>query len=79
MPKEDYYRTKIIQGLARHLAVPCPTIDDLLDAYESALTQAAQALGDQPRSAAFSVQDFAEDLGMIRSGIGIGIGSGSAA
>ena len=70
MPKEDYYRTKIIQGLARHLAVPCPTIDHLLDAYEGALTRAAQALGDQPRSAAFSVQDFGEDLGMIRAGIG---------
>ncbi|GAA3329417.1 opine metallophore biosynthesis dehydrogenase [Paeniglutamicibacter sulfureus] len=70
MPKEDYYRTKIIQGVARHLAVPCPTIDDLLAAYENALTQAAQGLGGQPRSAAFAVQDFAEDLGMIRAGIG---------
>ncbi|GAA1874151.1 staphylopine dehydrogenase CntM [Paeniglutamicibacter psychrophenolicus] len=70
MPKEDYYRTKIIQGVARHLEVPCPTIDDLLDAYEDALTQAAQGLAGQPRSAAFTVQDFGEDLGMIRAGIG---------
>ena len=70
MPKEDYYRTKIIQGVARHLAVPCPTIDHLLAAYENALTLAAQGLGGQPRSAAFAVQDFDEDLGMIRAGIG---------
>ncbi|MGP9783721.1 opine metallophore biosynthesis dehydrogenase, partial [Glutamicibacter sp. AOP12-B1-11] len=69
MPREDYYRTKIIQGLARHLAVPCPTIDRLLAAYESALTQAAHALGTQPRSAAFAVQDFGEELGMIRARI----------
>ncbi len=27
MPKEDYYRTKIIQGIGRHLGVACPTID----------------------------------------------------
>ena len=71
MPKEDYYRTKIIQGVARHLAVPCPMIDRLLAAYEGALEQAAQGLGDQPRSAAFDVQDFGEDLGMICAGIGI--------
>ncbi|MGO2480863.1 opine metallophore biosynthesis dehydrogenase [Glutamicibacter sp. BW77] len=72
MPKEDYYRTKIIQGLARHLTVPCPTIDRLLAAYEGALQEAARQLDGQPRSAAFSVQDFAEDLRMICSGIAVG-------
>lgn len=71
MPKEDYYRTKIIQGLARHLAVPCPMIDRLLAAYEVALEQAAVQLEGQPRSAAFAVQEFGEDLRMICSGIGV--------
>ncbi|MCO1338767.1 hypothetical protein BJH93_07675 [Kocuria polaris] len=69
MPKEDYYRTKIIQGVARHLAVPCPTIDTLLASYEGELERTTTALAGQSVSAAFAVQDFDEDLGMICAGI----------
>ncbi|MGO2596205.1 MAG: opine metallophore biosynthesis dehydrogenase [Glutamicibacter arilaitensis] len=70
MPMEDYYRTKIIAGLARKLAVPCPMIDSLLAAYETALEQAAHELAGQRRAPAFAVQDFAADLDMISAGIG---------
>ncbi|MEG1443104.1 opine metallophore biosynthesis dehydrogenase [Glutamicibacter sp.] len=70
MPKEDYYRTRIIAGLARELAVACPMIDTLLAAYEDALVQAASAREGQGCSPAFAVQDFAEDLAMISAGIG---------
>ena len=65
MPKEDYYRTKVIQGVARHLGVACPTIDTLIARYERALQKAARALADQPLSDAFVVRDFREDVDMI--------------
>ena len=70
MPKEDYYRTKVIQGVARHLEVACPTIDTLLAAYEDELRRAAKAREGEPLSEAFLVQDFDTDLTMIRTGIG---------
>lgn len=65
MPKEDYYRTKIIQGVARHLGVACPTIDALLATYERELERAARARAGDRVSDAFVVQDFGEDLRMI--------------
>lgn len=69
MPKEDYYRTKVIQGVARHLGVACPTIDGLLAAYEGELERAAKAHEGEPMTDAFAVQDFASDLEMICAGI----------
>jgi hypothetical protein len=69
MPKEDYYRTKIIQGVARHLGSPCPTIDTLLTNYEEKLTGATQARAAERFSDAFRVQDFDDDLSMIRAEI----------
>jgi hypothetical protein len=65
MPKEDYYRTKIIQGVARHLGSDCPTIDKLIANYERKLQDAALAHVDEPLSDAFVVRDFHEDLDMI--------------
>lgn len=69
MPKEDYYRTKVIQGLARSLGVVCPTIDTLLTAYEAQLERATKALEGDPLSDAFTVKDFDTDLAMIRAGL----------
>ncbi|GAB3453622.1 opine metallophore biosynthesis dehydrogenase [Actinophytocola sediminis] len=66
MPNEDYYRTKIIQGVGRHLGVPCPTIDRFIARYERALDEAAMARAGTPVSAAFSVRDFRADLELIR-------------
>jgi hypothetical protein len=65
MPKEDHYRTKVIQGVARHLGVECPTIDGLLATYERALARAAQARAGDRLSDAFAVPDLTEDLSMI--------------
>ncbi|GAA1287322.1 opine metallophore biosynthesis dehydrogenase [Saccharothrix xinjiangensis] len=65
MPKEDYYRTKVIQGVARHLGVDCPTIDKLISRYERTLEEAARVRAGEPLSDAFAVQDFREDLAMI--------------
>lgn len=72
MPKEDYYRTKVIQGVARHVGVPCPTVDGLLEAYEAALVRTAQALGADRVSDAFEVQDFETDLALVRAGLEVG-------
>ncbi|TQL67634.1 hypothetical protein FB381_1516 [Nocardioides albertanoniae] len=69
MPKEDYYRTKVIQGVARHLGVACPRIDALLAAYEEHLVRARTQHAGDPMSEAFEVRDFADDLELICAGI----------
>ncbi|MBG6181251.1 opine metallophore biosynthesis dehydrogenase [Arthrobacter sp. CAN_A1] len=65
MPKEDYYRTKVIQGVARHLESACPTIDALLENYEQKLVSAAHVRNGEELSDAFVVQDFRDDVDMI--------------
>lgn len=67
MPKEDYYRIKIIQGIARFVGSSCPTIDTFITTYEHKITEAAQALKGEKISDAFVVQSFEEDLKMICS------------
>ncbi|MGF9913100.1 opine metallophore biosynthesis dehydrogenase [Paenibacillus ehimensis] len=69
MPKEDYYRIKIIQGIARYVNSNCPTIDKFIRTYESKITHAAQARQGERLSDAFAVQSFKEDLKMICSEI----------
>ncbi len=71
MPKEDYYRLKIIQGIAKYLDSSCPTIDNFIATYELKLEEADQALHGELLSNAFVVQSFEEDLKMICSEIGI--------
>ncbi|MFM9277497.1 opine metallophore biosynthesis dehydrogenase [Paenibacillus jiagnxiensis] len=65
MPKEDYYRIKIIQGIARGLGLKCPTIDKFIAIYEQKLKEAAHALKGKSLSDAFAVQSFEEDVKMI--------------
>jgi hypothetical protein len=69
MPKEDYYRIKIIQGIARHLDVSCPTIDQFIARYEAKLQEVADANPDQRLSDAFAIQSFDEDIRMICTGL----------
>lgn len=73
MPKEDYYRIKIIQGIARYVDVSCPTIDKFIAAYERKLEEAAQALKGERLSDAFVIQSFEEDIKMICSAIEAGL------
>lgn len=70
MPKEDYYRIKIIQGIAKYLDLHCPTIDKFIQTYESKIKEVAQSHKDKLLSNAFVVQSFNEDLNMICSEIG---------
>ncbi|SEP10025.1 opine metallophore biosynthesis dehydrogenase [Paenibacillus sp. OK076] len=69
MPKEDYYRIKIIQGIARYLQVSCPTIDSFIATYEAKIQEIARAHPDQHLSDAFVVQTFDEDIRMICTGL----------
>ncbi|TYS59546.1 DUF2338 family protein [Sutcliffiella horikoshii] len=75
MPKEDYYRIKIIQGIARYLDLKCPTIDKFIKTYESKIVEVAQSHENELLSDAFVVQSFDEDLNMICSEIGKIIGT----
>ncbi|KAA0561721.1 DUF2338 family protein [Bacillus sp. CH30_1T] len=70
MPKEDYYRIKIIQGIARFLEVQSPTIDKLIRTYEDKLAEVAVVHHDQKFSEAFSIRSFEEDLTRITSEMG---------
>ncbi|WP_212963070.1 opine metallophore biosynthesis dehydrogenase [Cohnella xylanilytica] len=72
MPKEDYYRIKIIQGIARHLRSDCPTIDRYLAIYERKLGDAALKLRGERLSDAFQVRSFEEDIERICESIDAG-------
>lgn len=65
MPKEDYYRLKIIQGIAKFIDSSCPTIDKFILTYEKKLEEVAQSHKEIRLSAAFAVQSFEEDLNRI--------------
>ncbi|WP_434749603.1 opine metallophore biosynthesis dehydrogenase [Paenibacillus amylolyticus] len=65
MPKEDYYRIKIIQGIARHVSVDCPTIDHFIATYEAKLQEVTRTYPDQRLSTAFVIQSFQQDIRMI--------------
>ncbi|CAM4492448.1 hypothetical protein FHS16_005374 [Paenibacillus endophyticus] len=65
MPKEDYYRIKIIQGIACSSRVSCPTIDTFLARYERYLLDAAGSLTGSPLTEAFTPQSFEGDIGRI--------------
>lgn len=70
MPKEDYYRIKIIQGIAKYLNVNCPTINKFIKTYEAKIEKVAQSRKGELLSNAFAIQSFEEDLKMICSEIG---------
>lgn len=61
MPKEDYYRVKIIQGMARMTGCSTPTLDKFIATYESNIVNSMQKLKDERLSDAFIIQSFEED------------------
>lgn len=65
MPKEDYYRTKIIQGIGETMGIRCPTIDKCLTTYECKLKEAAETRKHERLSDAFVVQSFEQEWKMI--------------
>ncbi|CAI6083107.1 Staphylopine synthase [Paenibacillus sp. JJ-100] len=69
MPKEDYYRIKIIQGIARYVNVDCPTIDHFIAIYEAKLQEVTRLYTEQRLSKAFVIQSFQQDIDMICNGL----------
>lgn len=65
MPKEDYYRLKIIQGIAKAVQVECPTIDHFIQIYEEKLRTITSSTIHALLSDAFTVQTFSVDIEMI--------------
>ncbi|MCM3184527.1 opine metallophore biosynthesis dehydrogenase [Priestia megaterium] len=65
MPKEDYYRLKMIQSIARYVESDCPTIDRFLTAYEDKVKAFSEANKEVKLSSAFSNLAFEEDIQMI--------------
>ncbi len=65
MPKEDYYRVKIIQGIARCLNVDCPMIDQFIQIYEKKIQEVVAASSEVLRSDAFTVRTYSEDIQLI--------------
>ncbi|GAE28732.1 opine metallophore biosynthesis dehydrogenase [Alkalihalobacillus hemicellulosilyticus] len=65
MPKEDYYRIKIIQGIAQYLGLSSPTIDKFVETYETKLKEVTNADSEQKLSNAFVIQEFRDDVQMI--------------
>ncbi|KZE49002.1 hypothetical protein AV540_15585 [Brevibacillus parabrevis] len=65
MPKEDYYRIKMIRGIAAYVGAPCPTMDKLIATYEKKLEEAAALLAGESLSEAFRVQSFESDVQLV--------------
>ena len=69
MPKEDYYRVKIIQGIAKALKLKSPTLDHFVQTYEEKLQQVVATSAHKTYSEAFEVKSFSQDIEMICNGL----------
>jgi len=65
MPKEDYYRVKIIQGVAKALNLKSPTLDYFVQTYEAKLQQVVASSENKAYSDAFQVKSFSQDIELI--------------
>ncbi|GAB0169768.1 opine metallophore biosynthesis dehydrogenase [Lysinibacillus sp. CTST325] len=65
MPKEDYYRVKIIQGIANALKLKSPTLDHFVQTYEEKLQQVEALPENKVYSEAFQVKSFSQEIEMI--------------
>ncbi|MGE7839330.1 opine metallophore biosynthesis dehydrogenase [Lysinibacillus sp. NPDC093712] len=65
MPKEDYYRVKIIQGIANALKLKTPTLDHFVQTYEEKLRQVVASSENKKYSDAFQVKSFSQEIEMI--------------
>jgi hypothetical protein len=65
VPNEDYYRLKILQGIARNLTLSTQTIDRLIENYERELEQFSQRNKDYLLSDDFIPKNFDEEVALI--------------
>ncbi|NJH98955.1 DUF2338 family protein, partial [Staphylococcus hyicus] len=66
---EDYYRTKIIQGLGRALCIDTPMIDMLLTRYETMLQHFHEERPHLKKSQQFFPKTFESDMTCIQQGL----------
>ncbi|WP_371868718.1 staphylopine biosynthesis dehydrogenase [Mammaliicoccus stepanovicii] len=66
MPSEDYYRTKIIQGIGHSLQIETPMINRFIDRYEQQVKNYRETHRNEQFSQSFYKQDFAEDITFIQ-------------
>lgn len=65
IPKEDYYRIKILQGIARNVSLQVPTINKMIDTYEKKLRAFSQANQEYLLSDDFVPKCFDDETAMI--------------
>ncbi|MOA04032.1 hypothetical protein D3C78_1235650 [compost metagenome] len=65
IPNEDYYRLKILQGIARNLAIRTPTIDKMINLYEHKLKLFAMTHRDCLLSDDFTLKNLDEEVTII--------------
>lgn len=61
MPKEDYYRVKIVQGIAKMIGTGTPTLDKFIATYESKLLHCLTRMKSERLSTSFKIHSFEED------------------
>ncbi|MNO69556.1 hypothetical protein D3C76_604120 [compost metagenome] len=65
IPNEDYYRLKILQGIARNLAIRTPTIDKMINLYEHKLKLFAMTHRGCLLSDDFTLKNLDEEVTII--------------
>ncbi|MDR0723143.1 MAG: opine metallophore biosynthesis dehydrogenase [Treponema sp.] len=65
IPKEEYYRLKLLQGIAYKAYIPTPTIDKFIENYEKKLHWFDKIHGGYLLSDDFIAQDFSNEITII--------------
>ncbi|MDQ0920325.1 opine metallophore biosynthesis dehydrogenase [Paenibacillus sp. V4I5] len=65
VPNEDYYRLKLLQGIAQNLTLSTPTIDTMIERYEQKLKQFAQQHKEDLLSDDFVPKCLDEEVALI--------------
>jgi hypothetical protein len=65
IPKEDYYRLRLLQGMANITNTPTPTIDKFIITYEKKLCEFKQTHVDSLLSDDFIVHDYSDEISAI--------------
>jgi hypothetical protein len=65
IPKEEYYRLKLLQGIAREAGVPTPIIDGFIEKYEQKLLLFSKTHDEYRLSDDFVIRDFFNDISII--------------
>lgn len=65
IPKEDYYRLKLLKGMADTTGTPTPVIDKFISTYEKKLCAFKQTHADSLLSDDFIIRDYSDEISTI--------------